>query len=334
MKKEKNILRFACLLLTLLLSLGFCGVRQVSAGKLPSLKVSGTKLINDKGKQVQLKGVSTHGIAWFPEYVNQNAFTYMKKNWGMNTVRLAMYTSEYNGYCNSGAVNQKTQLSRLDKGISYATNANLYVIVDWHILSDGNPKTYEKQAISFFRRMAKKYKNHTNVIYEICNEPNGGTSWDTIRSYATNVIKEIRKYDKDAIILVGTPNWSQNVDEAARKPIDKKYRKNVMYTLHFYAGTHGSWLRDKASYALEKKLPLFVSEFAICDASGSGQNNSKEGEKWMSFLKKNKISYIGWNLSNKNETSALIQSSCRKTTGWKSNELSPWGRWLIKKMKE
>ena len=334
MKKEKNILRFACLLLTLLLSLGFCSVRQVSAGKLPSLKVSGTKLINDKGKQVQLKGVSTHGIAWFPEYVNQNAFSYMKKNWGMNTVRLAMYTSEYNGYCNSGAANQKTQLSRLDKGISYATNANLYVIVDWHILSDGNPKTYEKQAISFFRRMAKKYKNHTNVIYEICNEPNGGTSWDTIRSYATNVIKEIRKYDKDAIILVGTPNWSQNVDEAARKPIDKKYRKNVMYTLHFYAGTHSSWLRDKASYALEKKLPLFVSEFAICDASGNGQNNSKEGEKWMSFLKKNKISYIGWNLSNKNETSALIQSSCRKTTGWKSNELSSWGRWLIKKMKE
>ncbi len=333
MKKRKNILRFACLFLILMVSLGVFGVTDVSAGKLPSLKVSGTKLVNSKGRQVQLKGVSTHGIAWFPEYINQDAFTYMKKNWGINTVRLALYTSEYNGYCNSGAENRKVQLARLDNGISCATKAGLYVIVDWHILSDGNPKKYEKQAVSFWRRMAKKYKNHSNVIYEICNEPNGGTSWKTVKSYATKVIKEIRRYDKNAVILVGTPNWSQNVDEAAKDPLDKKYRKNVMYSLHFYAGTHGSWLRDKASYSLERKLPLFVSEFAICDASGSGKNNVKEGEKWMDFLNDNKISYIGWNLSNKSETSALIRSSCRKTTGWKTKELSYWGRWLIKKMR-
>ena len=333
MKREKNVLRFTCLLLMLFESLGTVGIRQVSAEKLPSLNVSGTKLVNSRGKQVQLKGVSTHGIAWFPEYINQSAFEHMKKNWGINTVRLAMYTSEYNGYCNSGAANRKLQLSRLDEGISCAAEAGLYVIIDWHILSDGNPKKYQKQAVAFWKRMAQKYSTYTNVIYEICNEPNGGTSWKTIRSYAQKVIKTIRKYDTDAVILVGTPNWSQNVDEAAGDPLDGQYSKNVMYTLHFYAGTHGSWLRDKASYALEQGLPLFVSEFAICDASGSGKNNKKEGGKWMDFLNKNKISYIGWNLSNKNETSALIRSSCRKTTGWKTKELSGWGRWLIGRMR-
>lgn len=327
---KKKMIWICCLLFALAFSISFTGT-EAEAAKLPRLKVSGTKLVNSGGKTVQLKGVSTHGIAWYPEYISRSSFSYMKKNWKINAVRLAMYTAEYNGYCTGDTANRKTQLARLDKGISNATDAGLYVIVDWHILSDGNPRTYEKEAIAFFRRMASKYKNNTNIIYEICNEPNGGTSWKTIRSYAENVIKTIRKYDKDAIILVGTPNWSQDVDEAAKSPI-KGYR-NIMYTLHFYAGTHGTALREKAQTALKKKLPLFVSEFGICDASGNGRLNKTEGERWISFLNKNKISYIGWNLSNKNESSALIKTSCRKTTGWKTTELSPWGQWLVKKLK-
>lgn len=330
MKKKKGLLWVGCLLFALMLSFSFTGT-ETNAAKLPALRVSGTRIVNSRGKTVQLKGVSTHGLAWYPAYVNQNSFNYMKKNWKINTVRLAMYTSDYNGYCTGSANNRKTQLARLDKGISYATKAGLYVIVDWHILNDGNPKKYEKQAIAFFKRMASKYKNNTNIIYEICNEPNGGTSWKTIKSYASNVIKTIRKYDKDAIIIVGTPNWSQDVDAAAKSPI--KGYKNIMYSLHFYAGTHGSWLRQKAQTALKKKLPLFVSEFGICDASGNGRINKTEGERWMSFLNKNKISYVGWNLSNKNESSALIKASCKKTTGWKNSELSAWGQWLVKKFK-
>lgn len=330
MEKKKKMIWIFCLFCALVLSFAFTGT-EADAANLPSLKVSGTRLMNSKGKTVQLKGVSTHGIAWYPDYISQSSFSYMKKNWNINTVRLALYTSEYNGYCTGGASNRKTQLARLDKGISYATRAGLYVIVDWHILSDGNPKTYEKEAIAFFKRMASKYKNNTNIIYEICNEPNGGTSWKTIKSYAVNVIKTIRKYDKDAVILVGTPNWSQDVDEAAKSPI--KGYKNVMYTLHFYAGTHGASLRQKAQAALKKKLPLFVSEFGICDASGNGRLNKTEGERWMSFLNKNKISYVGWNLSNKNESSALIKASSKKTTSWKNSELSAWGQWLVKKFK-
>lgn len=255
----------------------------------------------------------------------------MKKNWKINTVRLALYTSGYNGYCTGDDANRRALEKRIDQGVKYATKAGLYVIIDWHILEDGNPRTYEKQSIAFFKKMAKKYKNHTNVIYEICNEPNGGTSWKTIQTYAKKVVKAIRSKDRDALILVGTPNWSQDVDIAAENPL--KGEKNLMYTLHFYAGTHGTDLRGKAQNALKKGLPLFVSEFGISDASGNGALNKKEGGKWMKFLKKNKISYVGWNLSNKAESSALIKNSCRKTSGWKSGELTSWGKWLVKQMK-
>lgn len=333
--KQKRLIKIGCVLLSVLVAFTVAfAVTNVQADaatatSLPSLKVVGTKLKNSKGKVVQLRGVSTHGLSWYPEYVNQKAFTNLKKKMKINTIRLAMYTSEYNGYCVGGSANKKKLEALVDKGVKYATKAGMYVIIDWHILSDGNPRKYEKQAVAFFKKMAKKYRKHTNVLYEICNEPNGGTSWSTIRTYANKVVKAIRTYDKKNVILIGTPNWSQDVDVAAKKPVSGK---NLMYTLHFYAGTHGSYLRQKAQTALKKGLPLFVSEFAICDASGNGSLNKTEGNRWFSFLKKNKISYVAWNLSNKNESSALIKSSSKNTTVSSTSYLSAWGKWLRKKI--
>ena len=329
MKKSRVRTLFACLLAVLCLTTLEC--MPVYGAKLPALKVKGTRLVNEKGKTVQLRGVSTHGLSWYPEYVNQKAFSYMKKNWNINAVRLAMYTGEYNGYCTGDSANRKALEKRIDQGVKYAAKAGLYVIIDWHILSDGNPRTYEKEAVAFFKKMASKYKNYTNVIYEICNEPNGGTSWEDIKTYAGKVVKAIRSKDKHAVILIGTPNWSQDVDVAAQSPVKGK---TLMYTLHFYAGTHGEYLRQKAQTALDRGLPLFVSEFGISDASGNGALNKEEGSRWMKFLKSNKISYMGWNLSNKGESSALIKSASQKTSGWKSKDLTPWGNWLVKQMKQ
>lgn len=295
-------------------------------GKNGRLKVKGTSLVNSKGKKIALKGVSTHGINWFPEYVNPSAFKTLRDGWGVNCIRLAMYTEEYNGYCSGG--NKKELKALVNKGVKYATDLGMYVIIDWHILSDGNPNKNKKQAVSFFKYMAKKYKNHKNVIYEICNEPNGGTQWKTIKSYAKSVIKTIRKYDKKNIILVGTPTWSQDVDTVAKNPI--KGYSNLMYTFHFYAATHKDTYRSKVKNALKRKLPVFVSEFGISESSGNGKINKSEANKWIKFLKQNKISYVCWNLSNKNESCSLLKSTCRKTKNFKASDLSAAGRWYKK----
>ena len=328
---KKNILQKIVILGVFLICLG-C-VPAYGANELPALKVQGTKLVNSSGKTVQLRGISTHGLSWFPEYVNKSAFQYMKSKWKINAVHLAMYTAEYNGYCTGDASNRKRLEKLIDKGVQYATDAGLYVIIDWHILSDGNPLQYQSQSLAFFKKMAKKYKNHTNVIYEICNEPNGGISWSSIRKYAEKIISGIRLYDKNAVILVGTPTWSQDVDQAAKNPVSKKY-KNIMYSLHFYAATHKGELRAKAEKAIKAGLPLFVSEFGICDASGNGAIDKSEAKRWLSFLDKNKISYIAWNLSNKNESSAFIKSNCTRTTGWTSSNLTEGGLWLVKWFKK
>lgn len=322
------MLRILCAMLCCIYLVGTLPVANVSAASTPvkkngRLSVKGTRLVNSQGRAVVLKGVSTHGINWFPQYVNKAAFKTLRDSWGVNCIRLAMYTEEYNGYCSGG--NQAELRKLINNGVKYATELGMYVIIDWHILSDGNPVKNKKQAMSFFKYMAKKYKNQNNIFYEICNEPNGGTSWNMIKSYASSVIKTIRKYDKKNIILVGTPTWSQDVDVAADSPI--KGYSNIMYTFHFYAATHGDSYRQKVQAAIQKGLPVFVSEFGISESSGNGRIDKNEANKWMQFLKKNKISYVCWSLCNKNESCSLLKSSCSRTGNFKKSDLSQAGLW-------
>ncbi len=289
-----------------------------------ALHVEGTHLAGQNGEPVQLRGLSTHGLAWFPQYVNEEWFRQLHDEWKANVVRLAMYTAESGGYCTDG--NKEALQVLVKQGVQYATACDMYVIVDWHILSDMNPNVYLDEAMDFFRTMSNEFKGNDNVIYEICNEPNGGTSWEAIKGYAEQVIPVIRQNDEDAVILVGTPNWSQYVDEAAANPITDY--DNVMYSLHFYAATHKDDLRSRMTGALDQGLPIFVSEYGICDASGNGALDLDQANQWVETMDQYGVSYVAWNMSNKNESSAIFKSSCAKTSGFTLEDLSDSGKWL------
>jgi endoglucanase len=331
--KKIKILRGFALVCVLALGLCLTGGLQIAEAKTTTyydasagrLHVKGTKLVDKKGHEVQLRGVSTHGLSWYPQYVNDKCFAQLHDKWGANVLRLAMYTEEYNGYCSGDAKNRSDLKKLIKKGVRLAKKHKMYVIVDWHILSDGNPNSHKKEAKAFFREMSREFKGYNNVIYEICNEPNNGTSWKEIKSYARSVISTIRKNDKKAVIVVGTPTWSQDVDQAAADPIKGD---NIMYALHFYAATHKTDLRNKMTAAINKGLPVFVTEYGICDASGNGAIDKKEADRWIQTMDEYGVSYIAWNLSNKQESSSIIKSSCPKVSGFKKSELSDEGRWL------
>lgn len=331
--KKIKILRGFALVCVLALGLCLTGGLQIAEAKTTTyydasagrLHVKGTKLVDKKGHEVQLRGVSTHGLSWYPQYVNDKCFAQLHDKWGANVVRLAMYTEEYNGYCSGDAKNRSDLKKLIKKGVRLAKKHKMYVIVDWHILSDGNPNSHKKEAKAFFREMSREFKGYNNVIYEICNEPNNGTSWKEIKSYARSVISTIRKNDKKAVIVVGTPTWSQDVDQAAADPIKGE---NLMYALHFYAATHKADLRNKMTAAINKGLPVFVTEYGICDASGNGAIAKEEANRWVQTMDEYGVSYIAWNLSNKQESSSIIKSSCPKVSGFKKSELSDEGRWL------
>lgn len=288
-----------------------------------ALSVKGTDLVDSKGDKFQLRGLSTHGLAWFPEYVNKDTFECLRDDWNANCVRLAMYTDENGGYCSGG--DQKRLKSKISEGVDAADELGMYVIIDWHVLSDQDPNKYKDQAISFFDEVSAEYGDRGNVIYEICNEPNGSATWESVSAYANEVIPVIRANDPDSVILVGSPTWSQDIDKAAAAPLPFD---NVMYTLHFYAATHTDWLRDRMEQCINSGLPVFVSEFGICDASGNGNVDIGQADKWKALIDKYNVSYICWNLSNKDESSAVIRSGCSKLSGWTEEELSEEGNWI------
>lgn len=284
------------------------------------LSVSGKNIVDENNNIFIIQGISTHGIAWYPQYINLDTFKTLRDEFNANTIRLALYSDINAGY----NVNLH---EKVHEGVSYATELGLYVIIDWHILNDNNPNQNKENAILFFKEMATKYKDYNNVIYEICNEPNGNVTWNNdIKPYAQEVITEIRKIDDDAVIIVGTPTWSQDVDIVSSSPIENQ--KNIIYALHFYAATHKEDLRNKLQIALNNNLPVIVSEFGISDASGNGNIDKNEADIWIETLKNNGIGYVYWNLSNKNESSAMLKSEITNLSNWTDNELTESGIWL------
>ena len=261
-----------------------------------NLSLKGNNIVNEHGEIFTLQRISSHGIQWFNYLITDKNIKTLK-SWNTNTFRLAMYTKE------GGYIDNKEIYNELLNDIDLIIDNDMYVIVDWHILSDNNPNIYKNEAIEFFEKISSKYKNTPNIIYEICNEPNGGTSWDDIKSYAEDIIKTIRK-NSNNLIIVGTPTWSQDVDSVINNKIDDN---NLMYALHFYSGTHTDYLREKVKKALDNNIPVFISEFGVSDASGNGGVFLDETNKWMEFIKNNNLSFINWSLSDKNESSALLK---------------------------
>ena len=246
-----------------------------------ALSVSDGKLVDSHGKEVQLTGISTHGINWFPEFATPETIASLRNNFGINVIRLAMYTSDYNGYCVGGSDNQKDLMDKICSAVDAATENDMYVIIDWHTLNDENPNTYKAESIQFFGEMVRKYKGNDNVIYEICNEPNGDTTWSDIKSYAKEVIPVIRNVDSDAVILVGTPEWSSDLESVQDDPLNFK---NIMYTYHFYAASHKDDARAELESALEAGLPVFISEYGLVSADGNGSVDTKEAKKWYDLI--------------------------------------------------
>lgn len=288
------------------------------------LKLNGTQLVDQNDKPVILKGMSSHGIAWFPEIYNPYSIA-KTKEYGANVFRVAMYTEEYAGYTTShenAASAKNLAYSIMDSSIAL----DMYTIIDWHILNDNNPQKHKESALAFFDEVSKKYADNPAVIYEICNEPHG-VDWNTdIKPYAEEVIKVIRNNAPNAIIIVGTNTWSQDVDKAADNLI---VADNIMYSLHFYSGTHLiENFKDRVDYALSKNAPVFVTEFGVTQASGDGGVYLESGQKWMDYLDSKGISRVNWSLADKNESSAALKPGANPTA-WTYNDLTESGKFVF-----
>ena len=315
MISTKNFVRFFLALVLSFAALANANVARPSInGK---LHVVGSNLYDDSGNLVVLKGFSTHGLTWFPKYVNKGLFHQISSEWNTNLIRLAMYSYDY---CNG---NKKKNLEILEKGIEYAIANDMYVMIDWHILKDNNPNENLSEAIDFFNQMAKKYANVPNVIFEICNEPNGDCTWEDIKEYSNIIIPVIRRHKPDALILVGTPNYDREIQFPAKDPLEFE---NVMYAFHFYAATHKEESRQKLREIVATGTPIFITESGLCGASGDGRIDLESVRQWYNLIDSLHLNYTIWSLSNKEESSGSIKADSRAVEHLGNEDLTYYGK--------
>jgi endoglucanase len=288
------------------------------------LQVQNGQLCDQSGDPVQLRGMSTHDLKQFP--FATNTLGNLVNSWRVSVVRASMYVDSYgSSYIHDPSVKQAVKLI-----VDSALRHDIYVIIDWHTLVDGNPNQYKEQAKEFFEEMAATYHGHPNIIYEICNEPNGtNVTWKDIKTYAQFIIPAIRAIDPDGVIVVGTDTWSQGVRAAADSPL---HFTNIMYALHFYAGSHRDALRANADYALSRGLPIFVTEWGLTDYTGKGALDLREGEKWVHWMNLHKISWANWSFSPADEGSAALKPKVNINGPWRARDLTPSGKWIKSKI--
>lgn len=289
------------------------------------LRVCGVNLCNRFNRPIQLRGMSTHGLQWFANCYNDASLNALATDWGSDFLRISMYVQEM-GY----ETNPAAFTAQVNNLVEEATERGLYAIVDFHILTPGDPMFNLERARTFFTAVSQRHAAKNNVIYEIANEPNG-VSWATIKSYAEQIIPVIRANAPNAPVIVGTRAWSSlgisegsNANEVINNPVNAQ---NIMYAFHFYAASHRDNYRAEVDRAAAL-IPLFVSEFGTVTFTGGGTFDAASSTAWLDLLDRRRISYANWTYSDADESSAALRAGSCASGNFGTSALSESGNFM------
>ncbi|MBM6406110.1 glycoside hydrolase family 5 protein [Phycicoccus sp. CSK15P-2] len=290
------------------------------------LRVCGLQLCGENGEVVQLRGMSSHGLQWYADCMNDASLDALAEDWQANVVRLSTYVQE-GGY--ETDPEGFTQL--VGRLIEAGTARGLYIVVDWHILSPGDPYQNLDRAERFFTDIAGRYGGQDNLLYEIANEPNG-VSWGSIASYAEDLIPTIRATDPETPVIVGTRAWSSlgvsegaDESEVVQRPVRAD---NVLYSFHFYAASHREAYLDSLRRASEQ-VPMIVTEFGTQDYSGDGGNDFAMADRYIQLMNDRSIGWISWNYSDDHRSGAVFEpGTCPGGSYAGTSRLKPAGVWV------
>jgi endoglucanase len=294
--------------------------RTTPVARYGQLGVRGAELVGANGAPVVLRGQAFGWDNWWPQYYNAGVVQWLRDDWCVDVVRPAMGIEPDGAYLGNPAASKQ----RMATVVEAAIDAGVYVIIDWHAHN-----LHQTEAVAFFGEMAQRYGKNPHVLYEIFNEPEKDETWQQVKDYARAVIGAIRQHDPDNIVIVGSPEWDQRIDTVAADPL--KDQTNVVYSVHFYAGTHGQWLRDRTKAALGAGIPVFVSESSGAEASGQGANDYVEWKAWIDFMEQNLVSFLNYSVSDKaGETISILKPGANASGNWTDAELTESGRYVRK----
>jgi aryl-phospho-beta-D-glucosidase BglC (GH1 family) len=293
------------------------------------LRVEGTDLVDQSGNAVQLKGISTMWLNWEDKYSTSKAgLQWMRDNWNITLYRAAMGVEPEGAYLSD----PDRALSQLRQVVHNAIDLGVYVLIDWH---DHNAHLNQAKSAEFFSKIAEEFGQFPHVLYETFNEPEQIEWASQIKPYHEAVVPAIRAKDPDNVIILGTRQWSQRVDEAAASPVSGT---NLMYTVHFYACDHQDQQRSEAQTAYDAGLALFVTEWGATPADGGASNPTvcaDAAQAWHDWMNERSISWAAWKLDGCGDSSCLFNSdNAPADGGWTDQWLNGHAQFVVDRLRD
>lgn len=186
----------------------------------------------------------------------------------------------------------------LRPAVDAAAQRGLYVIVDWHEISDVEP-VYDRTT-QFWSTVAPVFANYSNVLYELFNEPmnQDDPSWQRWKEQAQPWVDVIREHAPSTIVLIGGPSWSQQIGGAATDPFDGE---NLAYVGHIYPIIDpNTWSDTGVMAQVAAVRPLMITEWGFRDDGGYVWDGDKTsfGDPLKAFVEGHGLSWTAWCADN------------------------------------
>lgn len=291
------------------------------------LSVEGTDIVNSQGNTVHLHGVATtdlHAI-YKGLYVpgmegGSSGSDNLTDHIGMlddplwdnaNIVRLTIHPSVDDEVGQHGWDMVEPDFYINDiiiPAVNAVVESGRYAVLDWHLVGEGWTGANEENTVDFWNRMVEVFGDHPNVLFEIFNEPGGG-SWNDWQSTAQGWVDAIRSGDwsqyglpdrqgADNIIISGGPNYSQVLPQSSS---DNFFTGgNVVYAVHIYPEHTGGGIPNWAEFTLQSQ-PVILSEWGYENnedanvTTGTAENYGNQLQSYVDSF--DNLHWIAWNWS-------------------------------------
>lgn len=292
-----------------------------STGGLPQLTVNGNKLQDPSGKTIILRGSCLIDIGAIYDYGGQTAAAFSAKMDKIaaagvqgHVVRMPVYPKiSYNGgtpYCSpmpypvgtgpTASCTPTTPLTASDyytkvlkPAVDYATSQNLYVIIDYHQIDNATTGTSAADATTFWTDIAPKFKDYTNVFYELFNEPIDNTkAWSALKPVAQGWVTTVRNLAPNNVIIVPSNSWDQKPGDAASDP---PTGGNLMFTAHIYPSNWNATFQTQVTTAVGR-VPVFITEWGY--GASDIATNPTWGTSLQTFVNGDGASWTAWVTDN------------------------------------
>jgi endoglucanase len=276
---------------------------------IPFISVQGNKFVDENGNEMIFRGVSFSDPDRLEKEGHWNKrYFEAAKNWNCNVVRFPVHPQAWRER------GEEEYLKLLDRGIAWAGELGMYVIIDWHSIGNLHTELFQHpmyntsktETFRFWKTIAERYVNNPVVaFYEVFNEPThyrgtlGRMSWDQYKEIIEEIIYIIYAHDTNVIPLVGGFDWAYELRNIKEKPIDLP---GVAYVSHPYPQKREQPWEEKweADFGFAADTyPVFVTEFGFMSEDGPGAHipvigDETYGEAIISYFNKKGISWTAW----------------------------------------